>query len=253
VILSDKFFALEKADMRGTRYRCLLLTHVPRQLAADTLTRLAWPPALVSSYDVWIPGGFLRPDEARLGETRGLLPHARRQATTTWWLEWPQGGNTPSWDIASTCMVGDKPGLLLIGAQSLASELITGGKPAGHEANDRSIQAGIAQACEGLNEVSPGWNLAADSRYQLCSRFAWAWKLATLGLPVFLTYLGFLNVEEMAGQGKPFRSHEEWEACVLDHSRGFVPEGIWNQTLTIDGTPLRASIRSLDLGWTCFS
>jgi crotonobetainyl-CoA:carnitine CoA-transferase CaiB-like acyl-CoA transferase len=32
----------------------------------------------------------------------------------------------------------------------------------------------------------PGWSLSVDSHYQICNRFAWAWKIASLGVPVVL-------------------------------------------------------------------
>lgn len=35
----------------------------------------------------------------------------------------------------------------------------------------------------------------------MSNRFAWAWKLATMEVPVVLVYLGFLNATEMGDQG----------------------------------------------------
>jgi hypothetical protein len=42
-----------------------------------------------------------------------------------------------------------------------------------------------------------GWTLSRDSHYQLTNRFAWAWKLASMGVPVVLGYLGFQGAAEM--------------------------------------------------------
>jgi hypothetical protein len=45
---------------------------------------------------------------------------------------------------------------------------------------------------------------------------------------VALVYLGFLNADEMADRGKPFRSHDEWVEAVRSHGRGIVPDAVWD-------------------------
>ncbi len=47
--------------------------------------------------------------------------------------------------------------------------------------NRRQIELALAEAEQGLNSAIPGLALAADSKYQLSNRFAWAWKVASLG------------------------------------------------------------------------
>jgi len=44
------------------------------------------------------------------------------------------------------------------------------------------------------------WQLSRDSLYQLANRFAWAWKIASLGVPVALVYLGFIAADQMKGR-----------------------------------------------------
>jgi hypothetical protein len=84
-----------------------------------------------------------------------------------------------------------------------------------------------------------------DSHYQLSNRFAWAWKVATLGVPVVLAYLGFLNAKEM---GQPFTSHEAWERCLLAYADGTVPRTVWNSgSIQVNDTPLVPLIRSVDV------
>ena len=65
------------------------------------------------------------------------------------------------------------------------------------------------EADHALNGVLPGWSLSRDSHYQLANRFAWAWKLADMGLPTILIYLGFLNAAEMKDQGHHFIDHSQ--------------------------------------------
>lgn len=47
------------------------------------------------------------------------------------------------------------------------------------------------------------WAISRDSRYQKSNRFAWACKLAGLGLPVVLMYLGFVRADEMRDRRAP--------------------------------------------------
>jgi hypothetical protein len=91
---------------------------------------------------------------------------------------------------------------------------------------------------------SRGWALSVDRNYQLCNRFAWAWKLASLGVPVVLVYLGFLRAEEM---GRPLADGDQWEHLVREHSKGIVPATIWDKPIYINHTPLYAKIHSMEL------
>jgi hypothetical protein len=81
----------------------------------------------------------------------------------------------------------------------------------------------------------------------MSNRFAWAWKLADLGIPVILVYLGFLNAREMSDKGKPFVDHADWECAVKRHSQPlFIPE-VWAHRLAIGEVPFVPLIRSLDV------
>lgn len=77
---------------------------------------------------------------------------------------------------------------------------------------------------------------------QLCNRFAWAWKLASLGVPVVLIYLGFLDAVEM--EPRALASGNEWRQAVLEHSKGVVPEDAWEQIHEVGDTRLVALIRA---------
>jgi hypothetical protein len=141
--------------------------------------------------------------------------------------------------------------LLLVEAKAHSNELSTRGKlkprtPKGWKNHER-IEKAIREASAALNRVSPAWALSRDSHYQLCNRFAWAWKLASLGVPVILMYLGFLNADEMAYRGQPFGTAGDWDSVLRAYSRGVVPENIWGQTLHVNDTPLYAVICSTRL------
>jgi hypothetical protein len=213
----------EPRAFRGSRFRCLLLTHQPKPKILAFLNSLVQPFATVGKDDRFRPEGFCRPDEARLGETPGFLSGEQRRIVTDWWLGVPEKANTPNWDIVSTCTVEKRRGLLLVEAKAHAGELKANDScGATDENNHRKIEDAIAEASQQLGE---GFRLSADSYYQLSNRFAWAWKVASLGVPVVLVYLGFLNAEEMR---KPFANHEAWERCLLAYADGTVPRNSWN-------------------------
>ena len=246
---------LTKRDFFGSRYRCLLLTHAPRQTVARLLTQVAEPHATVGSTDFWMPRGFLEPREPRLDRDSGFVANDCQAALRAWWLANPRGANTPNWDIASTCTIEGKRGLLLVEAKAHSKELSAAGKSEARasdasRANHARIGAAIAEANAALNGALPGWSLSRDHHYQISNRFAWAWKIAAdCQMPVVLVYLGFLNATDMAPAGHLFKTPADWERTMREHARGVIPGVAWDKPTDASGTMLRAVIRSADLDW----
>ncbi len=159
------------------------------------------------------------------------------------------GANTPNWDIASKCTIQGAEGLMLVEAKAHWKELSSSGKPKPRTANGwenhEKIGVAIQEANTALNGIVSGWGLSRDSHYQLSNRFAWAWKLASMDVPVVLVYLGFLNADEMNNRGELFHTADDWDRAVRTHSAGVVPDKMWCEgPLDVGGTPLRAIIRS---------
>ena len=75
---------------------------------------------------------------------------------------------------------------------------------------------------------------------------AWSWKLASLGVPVVLIYLGFLHAGEMADKGNPIEDSEAWSRMVKAHSQGLVPETAWDTWLRVNQTPMGILLRAVD-------
>src|SRR5581483_11668704 len=90
------------------------------------------------------------------------------------------------------------------------------------------------------------WGISRDSHYQMSNRFAWSWKLAGLGYPVALVYLGFLDALEMADRGAPLKSHRHWEDLVRRHSAKLCPPAIWGDSIDVNGRRIVSLIRSVD-------
>jgi hypothetical protein len=255
--------ALPVNRRRGSYPRCLLLMQGNRADVAERLTRLVGiVDVLVSGDDYWMPTGtpvLLAPQrwdlapaqEAKLGEDEGFLSPERRQEVTDWWLDVIAKANTPNWDVASTCRVSGKPGLILVEAKAHAAELSCAAKPnprtPNGEKNDRRTRDAMAEANDALNRVRPGWRLSCDSHYQMANRFAWAWKLVSMGFPVVLVYLGFTNAVEMADRGEPFADGTAWEKMVRGHSAGIAPPGVWDSPMRVGGASIACCLRSTEI------
>jgi hypothetical protein len=239
---------------RGSKPRCHILTDGSPADVAQRLNAIAAPFAHVIYNDRWMPLGFSNVLEPELDKADDLLDAAKREQLRSWWLpeNYPRA-RTPNFDIASTCLIGSKRGLLLIEAKAHINELR--GEAHGRrktprkarpgeveetaeyrEASHETIGRAIEWAREGFS-IATGfpWGIDRDRCYQMSNRFAWAWRLMDLGIPVVLVYLGFLNASEMNDISPAFGSHEEWEREIRAHSANIVPPEIWDKTLRVNG------------------
>ena len=251
---------------RGSRPRSVLLADGTRHDVADLLTNLVGvPDVTVSANDLWMPcgkpvwtgkGWNKRPAvEARLDRDVGFLSAKARRQLRHWWLQVPRRANTPNWDLASTCKIEGRNGLVLVEAKAHSNELSDAGKSIPRSENGwknhEQIGSAIEQARAGFRrDVGGSWRLARDSHYQLSNRFAWSWKLTLLGVPVVLVYLGLLNAEDMATDNTLFRSEDDWARAMKDHSRGVVDDLCWGKRLVLNGMPFRPLIRALEVPFT---
>jgi hypothetical protein len=200
-----------------------------------------------------MPEGFSAPVEAELDRAPQLVPPELGAELREWWLgRLDTPGRTPNFDLASTCSFEGTRGLLLVEAKAHDSELVhaAAGRAIRQSASDvgtrEAIGAAVCQARRGLEQATGlEWGIDRDSHYQLSNRVAWAWKLATLGIPVVLVYLGFLDADEMADRGKAFTSHDHWTRLVEQHGVGCVPQRVWNSRLMVGDVPLALLIRSV--------
>jgi hypothetical protein len=206
--------------------------------------------------DACMPDGFDDPTEAQLHTATALLDEPVRTALTTWWLAVPRKATTPNWDIACRCWIGGTRGLLLIEAKAHQQELQKeeAGKAlkspvrANGRRNHVRIGACIEEASIALaSETRQLWGLAREHHYQMSNRFAWAWKLAELGVPVVLVYLGFLGCEDMAEDCTLIRSDAEWQTVVRKHSATIAPPEVWDRSWQVHGQSFVPLIRVIDV------
>lgn len=245
--IADRIRALPAKEQRGSRPRCLLLTEGDVDQVAARLNALLAPAARIDpDRHIWAPRGFDAPREFELDRAEAFLPAELRRALRAWWLAVDSNtSRLPTWDLLATADIGGREGLVLLEAKAHHAELGPGGKPPNHPANDARIAANIDEACAGLNAVSTEWAISTRSHYQLANRFAWAWKLAQLGVPVVLVYLGFLAADEMVDRGRPIADDADWDRMMAAYSEGLVPEPVWRAPLDIVGTPLIALRRTV--------
>lgn len=259
-----RFPRLGPKAQRGSKPRCHLLTSGSPDMVARRLTEIAAPFAAVDAQrDRWMPCGFDDVREATLPEADRLLPPNVRHDLKRWWLTVSTPATrTPNWDIAATCTIDSRPGILLIEAKAHDQELIK--EEAGRKSIDMAAAKANANARRNLlridwalrdasvalaAETGIRWELSCDRCYQMSNRFAWAWKLTDLGVPVVMVYLGFLNADEMGGNGSnAIIDHMTWEAMVKTHSRALCPTEVWNRQWPLKGTPLSPLIRSWEVG-----
>lgn len=258
-----RFPSLKRNQQSGSKPRCHLLTDGTKEQVAKRLTELISPWGIVTASDSWMPEGFAHPAEAQLHLASSIIADKGfRNRLSDWWLAIPGNGRTttPNWDIASTCSINEKPGILLIEAKSHDAELrneergksLKGednkGVSIDSQRNHVRIGACIQDASLALAaETKLPWALSRDWNYQMANRFAWAWKVAEIGVPVILVYLGFTECEEMrkgkTGQ-RPFASADDWQQMVEDHSRTLFPREVWNKQWTVSGQSFIPLIRS---------
>lgn len=123
---------LKQNGRTGSKARCHFLTHGERAKVARRLTYLcmgAGPKVQVLPSDHWMPVGFDKVEEAELDKA-DFLPPVDQQSLTHWWLaERRPNSQTPNWDIASTCTIDGRQGLVLVEAKAHGTEFTDGGKP----------------------------------------------------------------------------------------------------------------------------
>ena len=222
--------------MRGARKHILCLVE-----SSDFTTRLSQilkpTGAIIQPNDEWMPKGFSKPDEARMEKFGSeafpdeVFPKKDWQALHSWWLIHKRWANTPNWDLASTCTINGRKGLVLVEAKAHTNELKTEGKilPCGasirsRENHDRIWEA-ICEASQALAKEIPGVNILRDTHYQLANRVAFSWKIASMGIPVVLVYLGFIGDKDMANVGEPLRNDKHWQCVMQSHMAGHIPKG----------------------------
>ena len=236
---------------RGSRKHVLDWTGRP-QFTSELQALLRPASVRISDDALFMPRGAGEPEEARL-ERFGPAwqpDSAVWRQIEDWWLCHKRGANTPNWDIAAGCEIDGSPGLVLVEAKANWPELGVGGKPqaagasANSHANHQRIGEAIAQANAGWRAFDPRVSISRDSHYQLANRLAFTWKLASLGVPVVLLYLGFTGDVGLGPSLPPFVDDADWHTAFDAYSADAIPSELFERRLEVGSTPLWLLSRS---------
>jgi hypothetical protein len=200
-----------------------------------------------------MPGGFNSPGELDLEEYvrrslgQAVAAQLRDHRGRNWWA--PNGGTRPQMDLICRAHIAGQPGLLFVEAKAHEGELDWGGKPLADDATDGSvlnhenIGTQIRLASESLDNLCPGFDLSIASHYQLANRLTYLWKLASIGIPVALLYLGFLGDDEYFSCDY-LRDEAHWLRVMGGYLEGVVPQSFPEQVMMSADTPIVMLIRS---------
>lgn len=200
---------------------------------------------------VFMPRGSRQPDEARLEAfgPKWLPDHPAWVSIRQWWLVHERGANTPNWDIAVGCEIENRPGLVLVEAKANWPELGRSGKSTPSKSSPRSIAnhqrigGAIDEAKRAWSLHSEGVSISRDSHYQLSNRLAFTWKLATLGIPTILVYLGFTGDEGISDAGQPFRDGADWQSAFDEYIQRQLPKGLFEKRFDFGKAPAWVLVR----------
>jgi hypothetical protein len=73
---------------------------------------------------------------------------------------------------------------------------------------------------------------------------AFAWKLASLGVPTILVYLGFLGDDGIKDAGAPFVDSAHWEATFAEYAHSMVPKDLFDRRIDCAAAPAWFQVRS---------
>lgn len=236
----------------GSRKHILDWVNTGREAFAASLTDLLRPSGVtVTASDFRVPQGYAAPGEAKLDQLASeFLAGSIQRILSDWWLVHKRGANVPNWDLLVACSIGSRRGLVLVEAKANEAELKVEGKRLKANAsvhsqeNHTHIGQAIEQAREALDEIAPGVHISRDSHYQLSNRVAFAWKLASLGVPTVLVYLGFLGDAGIADVGLPFSDETHWQAAIRQYMAGVLPPDFAECPLDCGAAAMQLLIRS---------
>jgi len=204
-----------------------------------------------------IPGGHASVVETDLDEyihkcRKGIWPKAEEELKRgKWWA--PNGGTRPQMDLISSISVLGKDGLLFVEAKAHEGELDWGGKPLaddaseGSQGNHANIGRQIALASKELNALcGSGFNLSIKSHYQLVNRLTYLWKLASVGIPVVLVYLGFTS--ETYFRADYLHDERHWQRVMGGYMQGTAPHSFPEKRYDLpNGASVHMLIRSMNI------
>ena len=82
--------------------------------------------------------------------------------------------------------------------------------------------------------LEPNVAISYTAHYQLANRLAFTWKLATLGIPTVLIYLGFIGDTGMKDR---FLSPTDWEQTFAAYAKSSGCQSLFERRLECGAAP----------------
>lgn len=204
------------------------------------------------------PRGRIDPSESTLtGTGAPFLSASQKAVISEWWLVHSRGSKLPTWDLVARARDGHgQPALILVEAKAHRTELKSDGKArairksiaeqARSDANHEKIGAAIHGASAALRNSLPGIAISRDASYQFSNRIAFAWKLASLGVPVALIYLGFIGDQSISPK-EYIQSIDHWRTAFLEHVEPLFPWTGIEREISCGESSFWLLVRTLDV------
>lgn len=229
---------VEDIGWKGSQQRCLLLTSNGATELQNSLIKIIGQRTVdklkikfTDDFD-YFPKGLANPREIELDKEKipinGSIDYCTK--LNKWWLE--KSARTPVWDLVCTAEIDGLPGVILVEAKAHNNELYKEKDKTRSEKGSANYNR-IDKALKLVN-TRYKYNLSPDTHYQLSNRIAWSIKLASLGIPVVLIYLGCINTDEMESSiskdDSLIKGIKDWKELVEKYSReiGF---DAWNEKI----------------------
>jgi hypothetical protein len=204
----------------------------------------------------WMPKSWAEPDESKLFDPISpFLAENHKAELRGWWLVHAGNANIPNWDLIVAATATSGPALVLVEAKAHTSEFDSKPKSlairetpeAQRRTNENHERIGhaIDEASRALSRTHSGISISRDVCYQLSNRIAMAWKLAFMGIPNTLVFLGFTGDREIAKERKFFADDTHWQHAFAAYSSSCFPSKLLDQDILSGLTSFRVIARSL--------
>lgn len=88
------------------------------------------------------------------------------------------------------------------------------------------------------------------THFQLANRVAFSWKIASMGVPVILVYLGFLRDKTLGDEKRypPFENDNDWKRELRKYMGEYIPCSFTEKWQKVGKSKMQMIVRSLPVG-----
>jgi hypothetical protein len=177
-----------------------------------------------------------------LGQKEPFLSKDQQDRLQDWWLVHKDGAKLPTWDlVVAASDSSHHPALVLVEAKAHGTELSESGKSwprrktpqqqARSDANHKRVGQAISETAVALRRIVPEISLSRDRCYQFANRIAFAWRLASMGIPVAMIYLGFIGDTAISRADDCFHDADQWTKAFHDHTvKTLSGNNVWSRS-----------------------